>query len=205
MKRNLFYTASGLQSSTQAKMMLPIMEAVAFLHKSGEPATLPHTLIIHRLKCYINCARICIALHSSTTTWQSWRYICQTPATRGRSSARSPAEPIKPPTDRTRPPSAKGRYLPFGSEQILRRKGWMVWRKEERMKQGKEKWERVYIQDEPLCWRTPSAASPWNREDEEARLDARVHTTTSRPLVAQLGHFHTPAKLALKILCSETN
>lgn len=24
-------------------------------------------------------------------------------------------------------------------------------KEEERMKQGKEKWERVYIQDEPLC------------------------------------------------------
>lgn len=187
-------------------MMLLIMEAVDFLHKSGEPTTLPHTLIIHRLKCYINCARICIALHSSTTTWQSWRYICQTPATRGRSSARSPAEPIKPPTDRTRPPSAKwgkGTYRSDPSKSSAGRDGWCEGGGEDEAGEGKVG-EGLHS-GWAVVWRTPSAASPWNREDEEARLDARVHTTTSRPLVAQLGHFHTPPKLALKFLCSETN
>lgn len=75
-------------------------------------------------------------------------------------------------------------------------------KEEERMKQGKEKWEKVYIHDEPLCGGHHLQHS--RETGRMKRLDS-TPASTSRPLVAQLGHFHTPPKLALKRLCSETN
>lgn len=109
-----------------------IKEVVDIRQKSSEPTTLPHTTCqFSRWNCYITQSRM-----SGTTTWPPWRFISQTPATRGRSSPRSPAGPIEPPAERTRPPSDKGRYSPSGSGRIRSGKGWMEEKEEEEEEEG---------------------------------------------------------------------
>lgn len=75
--------------------------------------------------------------------------------------------------------------------------------KEEEMREEKKREERVYVQDE--LWRGGHHLQH-RGEDEEARLDARVHQTTSRPLVAQFGHFsvwQTRARISLLKTCKK--
>lgn len=132
--------------------MLLIMEAVDFLHESGEPATLPHTLIIHTLKCYINCARICI--HRSAQqdddltivtlympdTCNKGPIICTLSCRTNKATGRPHTPTIR-----------EGKVLTVRIRAKPPQEGMDGVKEEERMKQGKEKWEKVYIHDEPLC------------------------------------------------------
>lgn len=137
-----------------------------------------------RLKCYITYSRICIAPPSRTTTSKSRRYISQTPATRGRSSARSSCRTNKA-TDRPHTPTIRDRKaLTVRMRANPPREGMDGVKEEEMRTKDKEKWERVYIQDE--LWRGGHHLQHRGEAGRMRRLDSTPESI--RPQAAPWWH-----------------